>query len=345
MSKALIKKTAGLLGLTKPARYFTRRRPAILMYHGLTENPDCRDWTQVKLDDFITQMRYLRDHYRPTPLDELAAMLESGSVMPHTVAVTFDDGYKSNYDLAFPVLKKLGIPATVFVTSGFVLRREKHRRYLWPDFISAILESNAGDSLDLGPFGLDQYDLTSARNTYGSRNDICEYLKSIPSAEREKIIASLYDRYGAGIDDNRFVDYQPMETEEVKNLAQSGLITIGAHTRTHAILSRLEPDLLEDEIVGSKEDLERITGGPVTQFAYPNGRWADVNHEALAVTARNFDCAVTTEAGLNRPGQNKYLLRRIGIGGNLGVGQFRSLLSGLYYLMQGVVRGLDEAGD
>jgi peptidoglycan/xylan/chitin deacetylase (PgdA/CDA1 family) len=341
MSIALIKKAAELFGLSKPARYYTRRRPAILMYHGLSENPDCRDWTQVSLSDFTAQMRYLKSHYRPVSLDELVAMLESGSVAPHTVAVTFDDGYKSNYDLAFPVLKELGIPATIFVTSGFVLRHEKHRRYLWPDFISALLLSTAGDVLDLREFGLDQYDLTSKRITYSSRNVICEYLKSISSIEREKIISSLYTQYGENIDHGRFVDYLPMDTNDVRHLAESGLITVGAHSRTHPILSRLDSDRIEDEILGSKNDLEQMTGGAVTQFAYPNGRWEDINRKVFDITARNFECAVLTESGLNRSGQNKYLLRRIGIGPNLGFGQFRVLISGLYHLMQGIDRDHD----
>ena len=117
-------------------------------------------------------------------------------------------------------------------------------------------------------------------------------------------------------------------------MAAVDFITIGAHTRTHPILSRLTREKMEDEIIGGKHDLEKIIGRPVTQFAYPNGRWADINADTVAVAADHFDCAVITEPGCNPVEQNKYLLRRVGIGCNLLLNQFQTVVSGIYYLTQ-----------
>lgn len=340
MIKALLKKAAALPGLPALAVHLTRHRAAILMYHGLTENPEIRDWTQVRVDDFKDQMRYLRRYCRPISLGQLAAAITTGTVEPHSVAVTFDDGYKSNYDLGYPVLKELGIPATIFVTSGFILQREKHHRYLWPDFITALLNTHEGRILDLMEYGFGQFDMTSARSIFISREVLCERLKTMAATDNTSIIMKLYEKYGESLDHRRFTEYHPMTGDEIAGLASDDLITIGAHTRHHPILSRMALDMLDGEIVGSKRDLEEMIGIEISEFAYPNGRWVDINREVYEVTARNFECAVTTEPGLNSAGHNKYLLRRIGIGRNLGMREFEILLSGLYYVMQGKITGI-----
>ncbi len=343
MIRALIKKTAGLSGPGKIIRYVTRFNPRILMYHGLTENPTTREWTQVAIDTFKEQMQYLRQFFHPVSLREMVAMLESGKIEPHAVTVTFDDGYKSNYDLAYPILKELGIPATIFITSRFVMPQSNRYLYLWPDLISVILKSHAPTAIDLDDLSLGQYNLSSERNIYSAHNEICERLKSVASTDNENVVAALYERFGDTIDDNRFSDFSPMTPENVRRLAADDLITIGAHSQNHPILSRLEPARLEEEIVGSKRDLEEITGVSISEFAYPNGRWRDINREVVEITARHFECAVLTETGLNLTGHNKYLLRRIGIGSNLDFRQYRAMLSGVYYIGQKPIVRLEEA--
>jgi len=338
MIKPLLKKAASISGLTALSRHITRNRPAILMYHGLTNNPGTQDWTQVPIDDFRNQMRHIRESYHPVALSRLVMALENGRIEPHSVAVTFDDGYQSNYELACPILREFDIPATIFVTSGFISQPEKHNRYLWPDFITAMLKTHEGHTLDLGKYGLDQYDLTSPRNIYASREAICQRLKSIAAAGTNRIIVDLYEKYGGGLDHDRFVDYRPMTADQIRELASGGLITIGAHSRSHSILSRLSPDKLEDEITGCKHDLKALSGVEVNEFAYPNGRWEDINRDVYEITARSYNCAVTTVAGLNSFGHDKYLLRRLGIGRNLDIGQFRALISGTGHLLQTPIR-------
>ena len=343
MIKALVKKVASLPGPGRVIRHLTRFNPLILMYHGLTKNSGLQDWTQVAVGDFERQMQYLKQCFNPVSLHDMVAMLESGKVEPHTAVVTFDDGYKSNHDLACPILKKLNIPATIFVTSRFVMSQGSPSRYLWPDLISAILNSIEGPVIDLGDLSLGQYDLSSARNIYNAKNAICEILKSIDSSSNEKTIGALYERYGEMINDSRFDDFRPMSPDDVGRLAGDELITIGAHSRNHPILSRLAPDKLEDEIVGSKHDLEEMTGTAIMEFAYPNGRRCDINREVVEITTRNFDCAVMTEAGFNLIGHNKYLLRRVGIGSNLDFRQFRAMLSGIFYIGQKPMIRFEEA--
>jgi len=338
--KRLAKMVCRMPGAVTLARTISRRRPIILMYHGVTANPDIVDWTQVAVDDFEDQMDHLRRNYQPVSLTDLVGMLQSGRIEPHAVAVTFDDGYKSNHDLAYPILKEMGIPATIFVTSGFVTGAGLTNSLLWPDFVTAVVLSLPGQSLDWHRLDLGQWDLSSLRTIYAARTGICEQLKSMPDKERKRLIGELDQEYGGYIDLERFPDYRPMSPAEVRNLAANDLITIGAHTRTHPILSRLDGSELAGEIVGGKEDLETMTGKTVNHFAYPNGRRQDISRETLDLVAANFACAVTTETGVNLQGHNKYLLRRVGIGRNLSPTQFAILLSGAYFVFQKAVHEL-----
>ena len=340
MIRKLAKMVCRMPGAVTLARTISRRRPIILMYHGVTANPDIVDWTQVAVGDFEFQMDYLRRNYQAVSLTELVGMLQSGRIEPHAVAVTFDDGYKSNHDLAYPILKGMGIPATIFVTSGFINGSGMTLSYLWPDFVSALLLSLPRQSVDWRRLDLGQWDLSSLRTRYAARTGICDHLKSLPDKERKRLISELDREYGGHIDRESFPEYQPMSPKEVRDIAADDLITIGAHTRTHPILSRLDGSELAGEIVGGKEDLETITGKTVNHFAYPNGRRQDISRETLDLVAANFACAVTTETGVNLPGHNKYLLRRVGIGRNLSPAQFAILLSGAYFVLQKAVHEL-----
>lgn len=97
--------------------------PPILMYHSLDENEDT---TKLSLcpTGFERQMAFFYKHrYNVVPLEEMIRMIRSGQRVPHkTVAITFDDGYKNNFECAFPVLKRYGFPATIFVVTGFIGR-------------------------------------------------------------------------------------------------------------------------------------------------------------------------------------------------------------------------------
>jgi peptidoglycan/xylan/chitin deacetylase (PgdA/CDA1 family) len=334
MSKRLIKKALGLCGGALIARQVTRRRPRILMYHGLTHDRDIRDWTQVHVDDFHAQMDYLKSAYHPISLEKLVDSLETGDIPPRAVAVTFDDGYKSNYELALPILREVGIPATIFVTSGFVSGDDSPPAPMWPDLVTMMCLSIPEDDLDLTRFDIGRFVLTNPNNRRTSRNRLVEYLKTIPNRRKNEIVDWMRDTYGGRIAYDRFSHLRPLNPEELRRLADDDLITIGAHTRSHPILSRLDANDLAEEIIGGKIDLERMIDREVFHFAYPNGRSKDIGREAVEMAARHYRSAVTTEEALNRPGTNKYLLPRIGVGRSLTLPEFKMRMAGIYHLFR-----------
>jgi len=339
MSRRLIKKTLGLCGGASLARRLTRYRPRILMYHGLTQDGDVRDWTQVHVDNFRAQMGYLKSAFHPISLEKLVDSLETGDISPLAVAVTFDDGYKSNLELALPILHEFGIPATIFVTSGFIAGESAAPAYLWPDLITMILLSIPENELDLNRLDAGKFAFSTLAERYTARNRLAEYLKTVENHKKDEIVDWMQKTYGRHIAYDRFPHFRPLSLDDLRRLAGNDLVTIGAHSRTHPILSRLKEEDLAPEIVGGKEDLERMTGRMVTQFAYPNGRRQDINKATLDITARHFSSAVTTEAGLSRSGMNKYLLPRIGVGRSLAMPEFRMHLAGIYHMFRKPVTG------
>ena len=87
--------------------------------------------------------------------------------------------------------------------------------------------------------------------------------------------------------------------------------TVGAHSRTHPILSALEPESARAEIDGSRKDLEQMLGQPILDFAYPNGRFSDLSDFTSKLVAEaGYRCAVTTEPGTVRRGDDRLALRR-----------------------------------
>ena len=88
-------------------------------------------------------------------------------------------------------------------------------------------------------------------------------------------------------------------------------ITFGAHTLSHPILSRLSPEAIEAEVLGSKRVIERETGVPVTLFAYPNGQPGDYNEDCKAILRKSgFSCSVSTSAGVNTSATDRFALHR-----------------------------------
>ena len=94
----------------------------ILVYHQFTERNRSRQKLEITKRRFSEQMQYLRDRgYRVIRLSELARFFDQAAdIPPKSVVITMDDGYRSIYDVAFPILKEFGYPATVFIYSEFV---------------------------------------------------------------------------------------------------------------------------------------------------------------------------------------------------------------------------------
>jgi peptidoglycan/xylan/chitin deacetylase (PgdA/CDA1 family) len=253
---------------------------------------------------FAARMAHIARHYVVLPLDELAERVRRGSAPRNALAITFDDGYRSNLTHAAPILARYGLPATVFLVSGYI--GTPHA--LWFDRLALGLKNSRRSEvrLDGGP----PLPLTTVEERLRALTAAQKYFKALPAREHqpqlERVLASLEP--AALEPPKRFM----LSWDEVHALRGLGF-SIGAHTETHPILSRLEPEDARREIQGSRRAIERALGRPVTAFAYPNGGVDDYTSATVRLVAEaGFKCAVTTRRGLNTAATPPFELRRGG---------------------------------
>src|SRR5206468_8270348 len=123
-------------------RVFTdRHAPVILMFHRIAQ-PVCDPWgLAVAPALFAEQMQLLRERWIALSLPELVNRLHQGTLPRRAVAVTFDDGYVDNLEVAKPILERAGVPATVFLATGYV---DKRSEFWWDELARMILAGRAG---------------------------------------------------------------------------------------------------------------------------------------------------------------------------------------------------------
>ncbi len=246
------------------------------------------------------QLRHLRKHYRPVPLSSIAE-----SRGQREIAVTVDDGYL-DFATAWPVFREEGIPVTLYAVSGFLNRR----LWLWPDVLDYALKSSNVPKLDVR--------LPDGSGFRGAPNaafdPIAQALIRATDQDRRSFLDRLPELTGIATPAEIPAAYAPLEWAQLKRMAEEGL-DVGAHTRTHPILSRLASfEQKQDEIAGSKADIEKEIGMPVQHFCYPNGKDVDFDAECVrAAEGAGFATAVTAVRGMNATGADRWRLRRIGV--------------------------------
>ena len=207
-------------------------------------------------------MELLAKCFNVLPLHAALESLHSGGMPPRAVCITFDDGYRSTHDLALPVRRELGLPATVFVTTGYL-----DQGSMWNDRILEAVRRVSDDAVDLRGTGWGLHpvrDLAERKETIERLIEIAKYL---PPSERQDLTLRLEASAGCGEGSKVLM----LTAEMVRTLSREG-IAIGAHTVSHPILTRLEDEQARLEIEESKRQLEAITGERVRFFAYPNGK-------------------------------------------------------------------------
>jgi peptidoglycan/xylan/chitin deacetylase (PgdA/CDA1 family) len=225
------------------------------------------------------------------PLDEALDRLAAGSLPARAAAVTFDDGYADNHDVALPILREFGLPATFFVATGTL------GQCMWNDSVVEAVRHAPDSGLDTGNLGLGRLPTSDAQQRARSLTFLLAKLRSISREERDQAVSRLLAQ--AGILSPTGMMLVP---DQVRNLRRAGM-GIGAHTVRHPILAHIPNEEAEREIGESREALEGILGEGVGLFAYPNGQpGMDYGPEHVAMVRKaGFHGAVSTAWGANRP--------------------------------------------
>ncbi len=297
----------------------------VLMYHEIADDhDDIEAWTVVRKNDFVKQMEYLRNHYRIISLEEAIEQKENLSANQKSAAVvTFDDGYAGNKQIVLPLVKEMNIPVTIFVTTGAV----KEQKLLWYDRIINAMQREESIDINLSREALGRYEInrTTGADNWREIERLLTALKGLGPVKREEVtdhIVSGLSRTGR----NGAYQVAPLSIEEVRELAACPLITIGAHSHCHNILTQLSREEIIHTIQTSKKYLELWINKPVHYFAYPNGDYDDKVVGALRESG--FRCGLTT---ISRPWERTdsyFSVPRVGIGRYDSIEYFKVRIAG-----------------
>lgn len=323
--KGLLVRAADVLGPRAYLAWRNRARLPILMYHGVTERPltpFC--WHMLELARLRAQLEHVARRYTVLPLGPALAQLAEGRLPPRSAAITFDDGYLSNRTLALPLLQRLGLPATVFVVTGMLGTSSA----LWPDLLYLACARARATRIDLGALGLGTRPLADDAERARAYALAVHALKALPVAEKDAHLARLVDALDpSDLDDPGA--FRLMSWDDVRALAGTGLVSIGAHSTQHEILSRQDDASVALAVRASQDRVTREVGVAPAVFAYPNGRASDFDARAQAsVTAAGMRFALSTTPGLADRRSPPLALPRLCIGADLSLPRFRLLLAG-----------------
>lgn len=335
--KSAFYKVLQLSGVLHYARRQHRDEVLILTYHGVlkkgTESYVNRNFVSQAM--FEAQLRWLRAHYHVLPLAEIIdGLAGKRSLPPFPAAITFDGGYRNNYTVAFPLLLKYNLPATVFLTTNFI---GESRKKLWVERVDAIIHSATARRLSLQMNGnLTVFDVSSKRAKVHASDHIRAYLKSLNPAERERKILSLEVQVEQPRDciEEAEERYAFLSWDEVRTMAEGG-IEFGSHTASHAILSTLSSEDAKNELRRSKEAIETQLGRACELFSYPNGQARDFCQRDQALLQElGFRAAFTQICGFNRPGDDLLAMKRINIVRSKQLAYFVAKITGVQPLLK-----------
>lgn len=290
---------------------------AILLYHGVSASPSrgIENFSRkhIHAEEFERQMAFLNGNTCVVSLREIAARLAGGwALAERSVAVTFDDSFKNNLDVALPILKRHRIPATFFVATGFV---GTDRRF-WVDRVEHCLNVTERESIPSPiPGDRTRLPLTDREERIAAVVGIKGAMKSMTPKDRDATLARLVAATGVTDNGDDVPNYANLSWDDVRGLDDPPSYEVGGHTVNHEILAYLPDDDLEWEIAGCVAALSKNLGRPVDLFSYPEGQSNHFDARVIAALKR-AGVAVCPSAihGFNRPGEDPFHLRRITVG-------------------------------
>jgi peptidoglycan/xylan/chitin deacetylase (PgdA/CDA1 family) len=271
-----------------------RARLSTLIFHRVLPEPDPIFPGEVDARQFDQMLGWIKRWCNVLPLDEAAARLKAGTLPARAAAITFDDGYADNHDVALPILQRHGLPATFFIATGYL-----DGGRMWNDSVIEAVRNSTAGQVDLREFdvpppaGAARWTLDSAVARRDLIGAVLGRIKYAAPALRQGLADAIAARLGGRLPANLM-----MSSGQVQALRKGGM-QIGAHTHTHPILAGLDRTAARDEILMSKIRLEGLLDEPVDLFAYPNGRpGKDYVAETVAVVRElGFAAAVSTAVG------------------------------------------------
>jgi len=271
--------TRGIRGLYRP---WTLRRTPIFMLHRFTEEEGVPGWVSRRLLEKCAEW-IARSGLRPVTLAEWCRSAAAGDWPTRSICLTVDDGYLDFKEVAFPVLREHGIPATVFVASRFI---DGDLWYWWDRVDFAFARTTRSELVLRFPGGPFRLEWTSASERMAACGALTEALKTVPEDTKLSLIREIERQFEIELPERPIGEYKGMSWDDLRELTAQG-IEFGGHTANHPVLSQVSDDRAAREVAEGIETIERRTGMRPTTFAYPNGRMIDFTPAVVRALREN----------------------------------------------------------
>jgi peptidoglycan/xylan/chitin deacetylase (PgdA/CDA1 family) len=224
--------------------------------------------------------------------DEVYARLTSGKTDRRFVCFTFDDGYRDNLEFALPIFRKYNLPFTIYVPSDY----PDGRGELWWLALEKIIAENERINIEIDGTAV-EFRCETINQKWAAYNKIFWQGRRIDEDSLRRSVRTLFERHGVDIID--LARDLLLDWDEVRQLAADRLVTIGAHTKSHYALAKLDPARARAEIAGGMERLQEALGRRIEHFAYPYGDAGSAAPRDFALAASlGLKTAVTTRKGV-----------------------------------------------
>lgn len=297
----------------------------ILGYHGIRRSTTQPHWLLVEEGEFDRQVRWLRQQFAVVTVDEAVAALAAGQDSRRLACITFDDGYANNLTIGLPILEQYRTPATIYLATAYV----GSGSVLWTVRLRSMIDAHPEAIASLRLDGIGSFRIPSSsreRNALGLQ--LKGRLARLSPSRREEVLDELEAQVGGVTLSHEAFGFA--DHNAIRRAAASGLLSFGAHTVNHEILSRCARERVFPEVTDSVAAVREL-GVPLSStFAYPNGERGDFD-EAAWEAVRQAGClgALTTVPGFNRIGADLGALHRVLVSGHASFDAFRMAVAGL----------------
>lgn len=254
---------------------------SVLMFHRVVETEkdiitNSLEVTAGLLENTIQY--FLENNYDIVSIERAHEILTGKVKADKKFAVfTFDDGYKDNYTIAYPIFKKYNVPFTIYITTCFPDKKADIWWYALEELVRKVEE------VEFHFAGTDYHYFTrTTAEEMAASLAIRKVILSTEIEEQDNLFSILFD--GNGIDLRKLSDCMTMDWKDIEELSRSELVTIGAHTTNHYNLRNLDMQSARKEISDSKREIEAHIGKAVEHFAYPFGTVHEASEREFKIT-------------------------------------------------------------
>ena len=316
----------GLYSVSGLSHFRHQGRVIVLTYHrvvpqNVVERQHIQPGMYMLEESFAGHIAYLREHFTIISLDELLDLWQANQFKRDRsyCVITFDDGWRDNYQFAFPTLKRLGVPATIFLATDFIGTTQ----WFWPDRLMGLLAKGVAPSLGVAarnavsailvdvigvrPFPVDGGYREVKSGLPVTADAIVEMCKGLDVDKIEPLLNSLSLALCADVPAERVL----LDWDEVREMAAYG-VSFGSHSCSHRILTQIPLSEVKTELTESKRAIVQHGVQPSSAFCYPNGNF-NPGIQSL-VRENGYRAAVGCEIGLEGDSPcDLYALKRISL--------------------------------